>query len=359
MDAWVTAQTVVIGGGQAGLAAGYHLARRGREFLILDAAERTGDSWRHRWDSLRLFTPAGYSHLPGMPFPARRGAFATKDEMADYLADYAEHYRLPIEHGVRVERLESAGADFLVTADRRRWCARNIIVATGAHTTPRIPAFAAQLDAGIMQLSSVDYRNPPQLPSGPVLVVGAGNSGAEIALDVATRSSNQDRPVFLAGREVGYLPGLALSSGLFPLMRLLGSWGAEQVGRRLGGRADPLGRVRRGDLAVAGIVRLPRMNGVRDGMPLLADRQIVEVTAVTWCTGLQPDYSWIWLPIFDSTGVPRHRRGVTEAPGLYVLGLPYQSRIASHLVGGVGDDAGDVVGHLTAGAPLPSDELIP
>lgn len=345
-DTPIEVETVVIGGGQAGLAAGYHLARRRREFVVLDAAERTGDSWRHRWDSLRLFTPAGFSHLPGVPFPACRGAFPTKDQVADYLAGYAEQHRLPVEHGVRVERLGRAGVDFLINAGRRRWCARNAIVATGAHSTPRIPAFAGQLDPGITQLSSLDYRNPAQLAPGPVLVVGAGNSGAEIALDLATRSSNDGRRVYLAGRDVGYVPGLARSNGAYTLLRLLGSWGAQQVRHRLRDGAEPLGRVRPGDLAEAGIVRLPRVEGVRDGRPLLADARTLEPTTVVWCTGLGPDYDWIGSRFLQDTGRPRHDRGVTHEPGLYVLGLPNQSTITSHLIGGVGADAGHVVDHL-------------
>ena len=357
-DAPTELETVVIGGGQAGLAAGYHLARRGREFVILDAAERTGDSWRHRWDSLRLFTPAGFSHLPGVPFPARRGTFPTKDEMAGYIAGYAEHHRLPVEHGVRVERLERDGADFLITAGSRRWCARNVIVATGAHTTPRIPELAAELDPGITQLSAVDYRNPAQIAPGPVLVVGAGNSGAEIALDLATGSGIDDRRVSLAGRDVGYVPGSALGNGVYPLLRLLGGWGARQVRRRLQGVGDPLGRVRPGDLTEAGVGRLPRVTGVHNGIPLLADGRTVAATAVVWCTGLYPDYDWVRLPVLDDTGRLRQNRGITEHPGLYVLGLPYQSTITSHLVGGVGADAAHVVDRLMARGEVPGEPSV-
>ena len=339
-------ETVVIGGGQAGLAAGYHLARRGREFVILDAGERVGDSWRNRWDSLRLFTPAGYSHLPGMPFPEQREVFPTKEQVADYLDGYAEHHRLPIEHRTRVTRLKRAGTEFLITAGRRCWRGRNVIVATGAHAVPRIPASATQLDPAITQLSSVDYRNPAQVRPGQALVVGAGNSGAEIAIDIATRSG--DVQVWLAGRDVGYVPSVGLSNAVFPLILLAGNWGARLVERTLNGRADPLGRVRPGDFAKAGVVRVPRVTGIRDGTPLLADGRVVDAATVVWCTGLRPDHSWIQLPVIDDDGRIRHVRGVTKQPGLYVLGLPFQSRITSHLLGGVGADAQDIVAHLTA-----------
>lgn len=341
----VVVDTVVVGGGQAGLAAGYHLARLQREFVILDAGEHSGDSWRHRWESLRLFTPAGYSHLPGTPFPGRRERFPAKDEMADYLDGYAERHRLPIEHGVRVESLAQTSDGFALVAGQRRWSACHVIVATGAHSTPRVPPFVGDLDADHTQLTSLDYREPAQLPPGAVLVVGAGNSGAEIALDLATRSSPRRR-VLLAGRDVGYVPRLGTGTAAYPLMRLLGHWGARQVRRRLGDAGDPLGGVRPAQLVDAGVVRTARVTGTRDGKPLLVDGDTLDVTTVVWCTGLAPRYDWLSPELLDGTGQLRHHRGVTDRPGLYVLGLPYQSTIVSHLVGGVGADAARVVGHL-------------
>jgi len=343
--------TVVVGGGQSGLAAAHQLARRGRDFVVLDAAAVPGESWRHRWDSLRLFTPAGYSHLPGMAFPARHDALATKDEMADYLVRYAEHNQIPIEHSTRVESLRRDGAAFLLSAAGRTWRASNVVAATGAHAVPCIPAFAAQLPACTAQLSSVDYRNPSQLPPGPVLVVGAGNSGAEITLDLAA-STSPDGQVFLAGRDVGHVPGFGRSTALYPLMQLLGTWGAQQVSKRLSGAGDPLGRVHPSDLLQAGVARLPRVVGVRDGKPQLADGATLDVAAVVWTTGLRPDFGWIQLPVFDDAGQLRHRHGITNEPGLVVLGLPYQRTIASHLVGGVGRDAEHLIDHITRG-PAP------
>ena len=181
-------ETIVIGGGQAGLAAGYHLRGHGRPFLILDAGERVGDSWRDRWDSLCLFTPAHFSRLPGMPFPTRNWYFPTKDEMGDYLEEYAEHFELPVRSGVSVHRVERAGDRFLVSAGELRLEASNVIVATGAFRIPKVPSFAAQLDPRIVQLHSSEYRNPGQLLAGDALVVGAGNSGAEIAYELADTS---------------------------------------------------------------------------------------------------------------------------------------------------------------------------
>ena len=175
-------ETVIVGGGQAGLATGYHLARLGRPFVILDAGQRIGDAWRHRWDSLRLFTPARYSGLPGMGFPAAAWHYPTKDEVAEYLETYTARFQLPVRTGVRVDGLTRQGDRYLVTAGERRYEAGNVVVASGAYHHPRIPDFAAELDRGILQLHSTGYRRPAQLRDGGVLVVGAGNSGAEIAL---------------------------------------------------------------------------------------------------------------------------------------------------------------------------------
>jgi putative flavoprotein involved in K+ transport len=197
----VHVETVIIGGGQAGLAVGRHLARRGRPFLILDANQRVGDAWRRHWDSLRLFTPARYSALAEVPFPGPAHSFPTKDQVADYLEAYATRFQLPVRTGVRVDRLSRNGGRFVAAAGDRRWEADNAVVAMSSFQVPRVPPFAADLGPGVVQLHSAGYRNPSQLQAGGVLVVGAGNSGAEIALEVAGR-----HPTWLAGRESGQVP---------------------------------------------------------------------------------------------------------------------------------------------------------
>lgn len=334
--------TVVVGAGQAGLAVGYHLARRGQEFVLLDAAEAVGDAWRQRWDSLRLFTPAGFTHLPGLPFPTGHRDYPGKDAVADYLAAYAERFSLPVQHETRVEDVHRDGDHLVVTAGDRRWRARNVVVASGAHRRPVIPTAGRDLHPGIVQLSSLSYRRPAQLPRATVLVVGAGNSGAEIALDLAG-----DRPVLLAGRDVGHMP--KLGPWTYPTMRRLGRVGAALSRRALGSGGDPLGRVRPGQLEEAGVQRVPRLVAAEDGLPVLEDGRRVSPAAVVWCTGLRPDYDWLSLDAIDSAGRLRHRGGVIASePGLYAVGLPWQRSITSHLVGGVGADAEHVVDHLTS-----------
>lgn len=337
---------VVVGGGQAGLAVGYHLRRRERSFAVLDRETEIGAVWRRRWDSLRLFTPAGFSHLPGLPFPGPPEACPTKDAMADHLVDYARHFALPVELGTTVAAVDRDGGRLHVTTtDGRTRSARGVVLTTGAHGHPHVPAFAGELDPSIVQLHSRDYRRPAQLPAGPVLVVGAGNSGAEIAADLAAPG----RPVTLSGRDVGHVPRLGART--YPLMRMLGRPGVALARRGLGSGAEPLGRIRPGDLEALGVGRAPRTTGVRDGLPLLADGSTLPVAAVVWCTGLRPDHRLVGSPACDADGRLVHRRGVTRVPGLYAVGLPNQSSITSHLVGGVGTDARRVVDHLTRRLP--------
>jgi putative flavoprotein involved in K+ transport len=346
-------ETVIVGGGQAGLATGWHLARLGRSFVILDAGARVGDPWRGRWDSLRLYTPARYSGLPGWPFPADPWHHPTRDEVADYLEAYVARFDLPVRPGTRVDRLTRDGDRFLVAAGDRRFEAANVVVATGAYPHPRVPSFAAELDQGILQLHSSAYRRPAQLGNGGVLVVGAGNSGAEIALELSAT-----HPVWLSGRHPGSEPARAggrfdrLTTPLiwFTFSRVLSV--GNPVGRRLRPRlleaAAPLARVRRRDLDAAGVERVPPTAGTRDGLPLLADGRALEVASVVWCTGYRHDFSWIDLPVLDDHGRPRHDRGVVAGqPGLYFVGLFFQTSITSALLGGVGSDAAHLAATIT------------
>jgi putative flavoprotein involved in K+ transport len=350
-------ETLIVGGGQAGLAVGYHLARRGRDFLILDANDRIGDAWRTRWDSLRLFSPARYDGLPGWRFPAPGWSFPTKDEMADYLEAYAGRFELPVLTGTRVERLAKEEGRFVVTAGDRRLEADRVVVATGAHRTPRVPAFAHDLGPGVVQLHSGDYRNPSQLPDGGVLVVGVGNSGAEIAFELA-----RSRPTWLAGKEAGEIPvrhGSFRARFVLPVFRFLGHHVLTvrtPIGRRVGPKlahsATPLIRVKAKDLAAAGVERVPRVVGVQDWLPLLEDGRVLDVASVVWSTGYRQDFSWIDLPILDAEGEPVHDRGVvTSEPGLYFVGLVFQYAATSDILPGVGRDAGRVAKHLARLGP--------
>jgi putative flavoprotein involved in K+ transport len=350
-------ETVVVGGGQAGLATGYHLAKRERPFVILDANERIGDSWRSRWDSLRLISPAGYSGLPGWPFPAARWAFPTKDEVADYLESYADRFALSVRTGVTVESVRRNGSGYLVSAGGLRLEADNVVVAAGRFQRPRVPDFASELDEDIVQLDSTRYRNPTQLQEGGVLVVGAGNSGAEIAFEVSRLHQT-----WLSGRDVGQTPvqhggrfdRLFTPMFWFVIYQVLST--RTFVGRKVRPKAleatPPLEPVRRKDLAAAGVERVPRTVGVEGGLPVLEDGRVLNVRNVVWCTGFDADYGWVDLPIFDQRREPADERGVVEdAPGLYFVGRYFQFALASALIGGVGRDAEYVAEHIAKRRP--------
>jgi putative flavoprotein involved in K+ transport len=340
-------QTIVIGGGQAGLSVAYHLARRGLPFTVLDANERVGDSWRNRWDSLRLFTPALYDSLDGLRFPAPAHYFPTKDEMANYLEAYAARFNLPIRHGIKVDGLSRRGECYVVTAGNQRFEAEQVVVAMATYQKPRVPRFAAELHSRIVQLHSSEYRNPDQLQEGPVLIAGAGNSGAEIALDVANRHRT-----FLSGRHPGHIPfridGIAARRVLqrialrFVFHRVLTV--RTPIGRKarqkILSQGGPLIRVKPANLRAAGVERVPRVSGVRDGLPVLDDGRRMDVANVIWCTGYQPGFSWIDAPVFEQNGMPKHDCGVvTGEPGLYFVGLPFIYAFSSTMIHGVGRDA--------------------
>jgi putative flavoprotein involved in K+ transport len=347
-------QTLILGGGQAGLAVGYHLARRNLPFVILDANERIGDSWRRRWDSLRLFTPARYNALPGMAFPGPATMFSTKDEVADYLAAYAAQLELPLRTGIRVRRLSRNGTGFVVEAGERRFEADNVVVAMGSDQVPRMPAFTDRLDPGIVQLHSSEYRNPAQLQEGSVLVVGAGNSGGEIAIEVV-----KQHPTWLAGKESGHVPfridrPVAKFVFLPLLFRFIGHrvlTVRTPIGRRMRPKllshGAPLVRVKPKDIVAAGIERVPRVVGAQRGLPLLEDGRVLEAANVIWCTGYRPDFSWIDLPVFgeeDEPIEPIHRRGIVpNQPGLYFVGLFFLYAMSSGFLPGVGRDAAHIV----------------
>jgi putative flavoprotein involved in K+ transport len=349
--------TLVIGGGQAGLSAGYYLKQRGIPFLILDADARIGDHWREHWDSLRLYSPARSDGLPGMPFPASGYAYPTGRQMGDYLEAYAARFGLPVRSGIRVDSVRAVGdgrTGYLVSAGDERFEAAQVVVAAGSFRTPLVPAFAGQLDPGIRQLHSSEYRNLSQLQNGPVLVVGVSHSGADVAFEAASAHRT-----FLSGKVHGQLPLAVIDTWrariAWPVVAFLASHVLTirtPIGRKMaievrkGG--GPLLRIRLPDLDRVGVERYSaRTVGARGGKPVLDDGTVLDVSNVIWCTGFRQDYGWIELPdVVDDDGWPRQQRGVAPTPGLYFLGIPFQYAFTSMLVGGAGRDARYVVDRI-------------
>ncbi|MFL5614955.1 MAG: flavin-containing monooxygenase [Gemmatimonadaceae bacterium] len=349
--------TVVIGGGQSGLSVGYYLKNAGVPFVILESNERVGNSWRTRWDSLKLFTPAQYDGIVGMPFPAAKHSFPTKDEMADYLEEYARHFNLPVRTGVTVEHLTRRGRSFVISTNRGEIEADQVIVAMANYQRGKVPAFAAQLDGNVVQMHSIDYRRPSQLRAGPTLLVGAGNSAAEIGLELARHGITTS----ISGRDTGHLP---YSIDSFVGRHVMGPIVMKLVFHRIlttdtkpGRKARPSGlphaapliRVKPKDLAGVGVERVPKTVGVKNGMPLLEDGRVLNVANVIWCTGFEPGFSWIDLPVFGEHGEPLHERGVSSTElGLYFLGLNFLYAMSSSMIHGVSRDAEHVAQAILA-----------
>jgi putative flavoprotein involved in K+ transport len=335
---------VVVGGGQAGLAAAWHLRRQGLRFLVLEAAAELGDTWRTRWESLRLLTPAEHDALPGLPFPAPAGSYPGKEAVADYLRDYAAAFALPVELNAHVTALRRTGPGFAISTADRTYTARQVIAATGPFQTPFLPPPAAGLDDSVTQLHSAAYRSPDALPEGPAVVVGGGNSGFQIALELAGT-----RPVELSvGSAYPALPQRLLGRDLFWWLTRLGLMRVtvgSRLGRRLQARETLIGTGRRG-LQRAGVRFRPRLVDAAGRTVRFADGSSREVDVVVWATGYRPDHSWIDIPGVLRDGRVVHTRGVTAIPGLYFLGLPWQHTRGSALLGFVADDAAHVAAHV-------------
>ncbi len=346
-------ETVVIGAGQAGLATAYHLQRRGRPCVVLDASSRVGDNWRRQWDTLRLYSPAQYDGLPGLPFPAKRWTFPGKDQVGDYLESYARTFDLPVRLETHVRAVDREGDGYRVTTDDGSWLCDNVVVATGTFgRTPQVPAVAEELDPSILQLHSSEYRRPGQLRDGPVLVVGASHSGADIAYEVA-----QSRATILAGRDCGQIPPRLESRTMhmvFPL--LIFAWKHVLTRRTPMGRKEmaevrfhggPMLRVKRSDLEERGVERVTsRVEEVRDGLPVV-DGTPRDVATVVWATGFRQVFDWIHLPILGEDGWPKEMRGVVaDSPGLFFCGLSFQFAFSSMVLPGVGRDAAFVADRI-------------
>jgi putative flavoprotein involved in K+ transport len=332
-------EVVVIGAGQAGLALGYFLARRGRDFVILDRAGSIGAAWRERWESLTLFTPRRYSSLPGLPFPGDPNGYPNRDEVIAYLDAYVERFELPIEPNSEVKQLEPGeDARFRLGVDGRTITGDQVVVATGPFQTPFVPKVAEKLADDVFQTHAVGYRRPAEVPAGTVLVVGGGNTGFQIAKEL----SATHKVVLSVGSRQTPLPQRLLGRDLFWWLtkaRILDATIESRLGRKLSTRETLIGSSPRELRRRYGVELKPRVVDASERTVRFSEGSELEVDALVWATGYRSDYSWIKLPIFDENGRPRHRRGISDMPGLYFLGLTWQYTRGSALIGWVKDDA--------------------
>jgi putative flavoprotein involved in K+ transport len=331
-------EVVVVGGGQAGLAIGYHLAQQGRDFTILEAAAEPAAAWRQRWDSLRLFTPARYDALPGLGFPGDPDRYPGRDDVVAYLTDYARRFHLPVELDSPVRAIRKSGESYLVELEDRAYEGQQVVVATGPFQVPFVPAIAERLGREVAQLHSTAYRSPDALPDGPVLVVGGGNTGFQIAEEL---SASREVHLSIGSRQTP-LPQRILGRDLFWYLDATGlirKTTDSRIGRRMAGRDTLIGSSPRAMRRRHGVELHDRAVDAAGSSVSFSDGTKVHVAAVIWATGFRVDHSWIDLPVFDEEGRLMHRRGVTQSPGLYFLGLSWQHTRGSALLGWVKDDA--------------------
>ena len=338
---------VVVGAGQAGLAIGRELARAGRRFVILEAAA-VGAAWRERWDSLVLFTPRRYSGLPGLPFPGDPDGYPNRAEVVAYLERYASEFELPVRVDSRVRSVRSAeGGRFLVVLDGRSIEADAVVVATGPFQAPFVPGVAEGLGPDVAQLHSVEYRRPADVPSGRVLVVGGGNTGFQLAKELAATHDVE----LAVGTKQTPLPQRLLGRDLFWWLTktgILSKTVDTRLGRRARDRDTLIGSSPRELRRRHGVAVRPRVVRAEGRTVGFVDGTELEVDAVLWATGYRPDHSWIELPVFDDEGRLRHRRGVSDVPGLFFLGLSWQHTRGSALIGFVGDDTAFIAEQVAA-----------
>ncbi|MBP1153389.1 MULTISPECIES: NAD(P)/FAD-dependent oxidoreductase [unclassified Paenibacillus] len=338
---------IVIGAGQAGLAAAYYLKKQGLSFVCLEQGDEIGGSWRSRYDSLTLFTPRWYSSLPGLPLQGDPNGYPTKDEIADYLQAYANAFLLPVLLTMQVQELKKTGDRYTVQTNRGLFSTKSVIVSTGPFQKPIIPAFAEKLPTDIIQLHTSAYTNPAQLRKGPVLIVGAGNSGAQIAVELA-----DSRDVYLSvGHRIKFLPLQFAGRSIFGWLKKLGMLQAHRrtvIGSWFRRQKDPVfGMELRKLVRKGSVTTKPRTVGISGDSICFADHTDVRVSNVVWATGFSSDYSWLAIPgALDSSGRPLHDRGVSPVTGLCFLGLPWQHTRGSALIGGVGEDASYVVSRI-------------
>ena len=338
---------VVVGGGQAGLAAGYLLAEQGCDCTILDACDAPASAWRERWDSLRLFTPVRYDSLPGRAFPGHPDAYPGRDDVVDYLTDYARDFDLPVERNSAVRAVRPVDGGYLVELDDRTYDAGQVLIATGPFQRPRTPEVAERLDQETVQFHSSRYRSPQDVPAGPVLVVGGGNTGFQIAEEL---SRTNEVHLSIGSRQTP-LPQRILGRDLFRYLDavgLMGKTATSRIGRRMQDREPLIGSSPRAARRRHGIRLRGRAVDASGFAVSFNDGSRLTPAAVIWATGFGLDHSFVQAPVFDDRGRLVHQRGVTAAPGLYFLGLPWQHTRGSALLGWVEDDAQHVVQHIAA-----------
>lgn len=340
-------EAIVIGAGQAGLSVGYYLKQLKKDFVILDKGQEVGESWINRYDSLVLFTPRMYDALPGLPLEGEPHDFPTKNEIVSYLKQYVDKFSLPIKFQTEVLKVTQKDTIFYIETDQGVFQSKNLIIATGAFQSPKIPLFSKNLSKDIHQLHSSQYRNPEQLRDGNVLVVGGGNSGAQIAVELS-----QVKETYLAiSKKLSFLPLVLNKKSIFwwfDKFGILKASSSSFLGKAIQRKGDPIfgyelkNAVKRKDVYIKPKV----VEGVHNKITF-KDSSTLQVDNIIWATGFDSNYTWLNMKeVFNEEGEIVQYRGVTKVKGLYFIGLPWQYRRGSSLLQGVGYDAKYIVEYL-------------
>ncbi|WP_243355233.1 flavin-containing monooxygenase [Bacillus litorisediminis] len=338
---------VVVGAGQAGIAMGYYLKEAGLSFLLLDANSQIGDSWRQRYESLVLFTPRAYSSLPGLPMRGDQEGFPSKDEMAAYLEEYVKHFNLPVMLDTIVKKVSKNDRGFEISTNHGVLGAKQVVIASGAFQKPYIPILFNESESDLFQIHSSSYRSPSQIPDGPVLVVGGGNSGAQIAAELT-----DDREVFMAvSHPFKFLPLRVLGKSIFFWLERFGLLHAgidTKKGKWFQKQSDPIfGKELKSLLAQKKITLKPRVEKIQSNEVIFADKSKQSIRNIIWATGFTPSYDWIDIDgVTSRDGKPIHKRGLSPVKGLYFIGLPWQYQRGSALICGVGRDAKFLISYV-------------
>jgi putative flavoprotein involved in K+ transport len=356
---------IVIGAAQAGLSIAYELQKRNYRFLILDKEEEIGASWLNRWDSLRLFTPTEFNHLEGLPFPAPVGHYPSKFEVANYFKAYVMTFQFPIQLNTLVTKIEkTTPKSFLVHTQKEILQTRNVVVATGPFHVPYTPRFSKYICKDIFQLHSNYYQHPSQLQDGPVMVVGAGDSGFQILDEV---SKNQNRKVYYSGdTKVGTLPQEFLGKTLWWWFTKTGflsihknSWLGKLISE---GRQPVIGTHVKEILARTNVTSVGRCLDAEDHFIETEEKELTDVKNIVWATGYRPNFKWIKGLELDKDNYPKHKRGISSMKGLYFIGLPWLHTRGSATLGGIKKDAnflGNCIqeNYIKQASPNPKEDL--
>ena len=338
---------IVVGAAQAGLAMAYYLKQQGHNFLVVDKETEIGASWMNRWDSLTLFTPSEFNNMPGMEFPAEKGHYPSKTEVAGYFKEYVQKFDIPVQLETYIQKITRVNDHFLLKSPQGDLKARNVVIATGPFHIPYTPAFSKKISSEVFQIHSNYYKNPDQLQSGPAMVVGAGDSGFQILDEI---SENNRKTYFSGTTDVKVLPQEIMGKTLwwwFTKSGFLSFSRDTWLGKKISNSRQPvIGTDVKGILARKNVIAVGKTKDAEIERILTEKQELRDIKNIVWATGYRPNFEWIEGLELAKNGYPEHYRGVSNMEGLYFIGLPWLHTRGSATLGGIKKDAAYLAGKI-------------